>query len=704
MTALSKVDSLLDRYAGFLVTSLVLALVTFFFVRLSPGLIDFLIALNISVSVVMLLVTFFVAAPLEIAAFPTIILLTTLFRLALNVGTTRSILLYGDAGEIVRAFGQFVVGGDYVVGAAIFIVLVVIQFVVIAKGAERVAEVSARFTLDAMPGKQAAIDFDMNSGSITKEDAKRRRRMLEKESKFYGSTEGAMKFVKGDAIAGFIMCLVNLVFGLVVGVRGGLAVGEAAKKYTILTIGDGLQAQIPALLMSVAAGVLVTRVVSDEERRTDLGRDLLSQVFGSPKVFVMAALFCIVLGASDRLLGSGMPELPFYLLGGSALCAAIFMRSPANDVGAGASPAFGAKPGPAPAATRSARRISGPRAIVLELGPQLKLLAQRNDAGAPAQAELLLAGVCARVEQDLGITIPSIGIDNTMKLTEARGWRLRVWGATVASGIYDESRIFVAGDPVGLSAMIDGAVVSRLPDGENGVFVPLAASAALLRDPRLTPCFAPKVLERALEHYVRRAARRFVGIQETDELLKRLEDSHRELVEAVVPTRISHQELADVLGELLDDGISVADLRGILEALARVPLEPRSTVLFAEFVRGRLGEAIVASRIDRDGVLRVTRLDTDLETTLLEATAPRSYLGDDERASLLDAVARGIGNSGVDRVALLVQTPQIRAIVAAEIERSFPGLLVIPSHWIGPSVEIQDVTPREESATNAASA
>src|SRR3954464_14465819 len=303
-------NAFINKYSDIVLAVIVVAIVGMMIVPLPTHLLDVLLTLNISIAVLVLLISLYVPAALHLSVFPTLLLITTMYRLSLTISTTRLILLTGDPGEVVVAFGKFVVQGNFVVGAIIFIILTVVNFIVISKGSERVAEVAARFTLDAMPGKQMSIDADLRAGAIDMEQGKKKRRDLERESSLFGAMDGAMKFVKGDAIAGIIITVVNIVGGLIIGVmQKGLSVGDAAKKYTLLTIGDGLVGMIPAILISTCAGIIVTRVGGEEEGN-HLGKDMGSQLTAYPKAIAIAAAMLIVLG-----LVPGLPKIPFFLLG-----------------------------------------------------------------------------------------------------------------------------------------------------------------------------------------------------------------------------------------------------------------------------------------------------------------------------------------------------------------------------------------------------
>jgi len=304
-----EINAVIQRHYDSAIAALIVVIIGIMVIPVPAWLMDLLLSVNITVSVFILLISVYVSSPLKIAAFPALLLITTLMRLSLNISSTRLILLNGYAGEVISAFGQFVVGGNYVVGGVIFLIITIVQFIVIAKGAERVAEVAARFTLDAMPGKQMSIDADMRAGLITIEEARKKRRTIERESQFYGAMDGAMKFVKGDAIAGIIIILVNIIGGLIIGtVMKKMALGDALRTFTLLTIGDGLVSQIPALIISTAAGIVITRVASEEDNM-HLGKEIGTQLFAQPRALAITAVLL-----AGFAVAPGLPALPFLLL------------------------------------------------------------------------------------------------------------------------------------------------------------------------------------------------------------------------------------------------------------------------------------------------------------------------------------------------------------------------------------------------------
>jgi type III secretion protein V len=623
--------------------ALVVTVVGLMVVPLPTRLLDLLIASNLAFSVVLLLVALYASDALKIAAFPTVLLITTLVRLALNVSATRLILLQADAGEVIRAFGNFVVRGNYVVGGVVFAILTIIQFVVIAKGSERVAEVGARFALDAMPGKQMAIDAELRSGAIDGAQARTRRHTLARESQFYGAMDGAMKFVKGDVIASLLITVVNLGAGLAVGVlQHDMEAGAALRRYGLLTIGDGLVSQIPSLVIATAAGVLVTRVAS-EESDSSLGSELARQLFGQPQALRVGSGFALLLGVVP-----GLPALPFFVIG-ALLFAASRAQGRTARVASAESPA-----------TEPVQRTSGdaapPRFVPvvvpwsLEVSPDLAHLFDDDLRGGTLKRPGLRSAAAALRElvfRELGVPLPP---------------------ARVAVGRDLPPRHLV------LSLQELPARVLELPatvsDGEAAEFV-VGQTLPVLR-------------QRAAD---------FLGIAETQALLDQLEQIAPATVRQVVPKPIAVTQLADVLRRLVEERQSVRDLKGILEALALVGHAERDALNLAEFVRAQQRRSITHALTRGRSELGVVLMDAALEDTIRGAvsrTAAGSFLTLAPAAGrdIVTAVRRALAPLGSELPPLLTQ-PDIRRFVRKLVEIDFPELRVVSYAELLPEIAIK---------------
>lgn len=619
---------------------LVIAVVGLMIVPLPTWLLDLLIASNLAISVSLLLVTLYVSDALRIAAFPTILLLTTLVRLALNVSSTRLILLQADAGEVIKAFGQFVVRGNYVVGGVIFLILTIIQFVVIAKGSERVAEVGARFTLDAMPGKQMAIDAELRSGSIDGAEAKRRRRALSRESQFYGAMDGAMKFVKGDVIASFLITLINILGGLAIGVgQRDMELGAALKRYGLLTIGDGLVSQIPALIIATAAGVLVTRVASDEPD-TPLGQELSNQIFGAPRALRVASLFVVLLAVVP-----GLPALPFLLIGARLFVASRAPAQPARPLELGAPPGR---------ATSDGQREPFLPVVVpwsLEIAPDLQRL-----------------------------------LDD-----DVRGGQVRRPGLRAAAGAVQELLFRQLGVPLPAAEV---SVGSDLPSGTIVLSIH-EVPARLLELPTDTRDdeIAGAVVEQALDVLRPRAAD-FLGLAETQGLLDQLEQVAPASVRQVVPKPVSLTVLTEVLRRLVEEGISIRDLKGILEALAQVAQADRDPLTLAEFVRSQLRRALTHQLTEGAPELEVILLDPMIEDTIrgaISRTASGSFLTLAPAAGrdIVTAIRRALGDAPLAFAPVVLTQPDVRRFVKKLIEVDLPAARVVSYAELLPELRIK---------------
>jgi len=612
----------------------VIAIVGLLVVPVPPMVLDVLLATSLATAVVVLLVVLYVGDALAIATFPTLLLLTTLYRLSLNVSTSRMILLRGDAGDVIKAFGNFVVRGNYLVGAIVFAILTIIQFIVIAKGSERVAEVAARFTLDAMPGKQMAIDAELRAGSIDVAEARRRRRALARESSFYGAMDGAMKFVKGDVIAGLIITAVNILGGLAVGVlQHDMAAADALKKYGLLTIGDGLVTQIPALVTSTAAGILVTRVAS-EEPDTPLGREVGGQLFGNARALIAAAGFIGLLAIVP-----GLPGPPFLFI---AIVLAVLAnrrsKQDARERREETTSATAPKPG-----KRAQPFVPVVVPWSVDVGPGLAA-ALDEDEGLRAR----IVGLRERIFQELGLPLPSPRIAVAEELPEL---------AAVIS---------IREVPVELVAPSDDDVAARV-----------------------------NAIVEATHRALTARAHELLGIGETQLLLDALEEVNPALVRQVVPKPLSVTLLADVLRRLLEEHISIRDLRTILEGIAPIAATDKDPLNLAEAARASLRRAITHKLTRGARSLEVYVLDAMIEDVVrssITRTASGSFLTLPPSATrdVVAAIQQTIAASppGDGRASVVLASPDVRRFFRKLIENDLPETVVTSFAELEPELQL----------------
>jgi type III secretion protein V len=604
---------------------------------------DLLISTNLSVSVTILLVVLYVPDAVGIATFPTLLLLTTLFRISLNVASTRLILLQANAGEVIRAFGTFVVRGNYVVGAVVFVVLATVQFIVIAKGSERVAEVGARFALDAMPGKQMAIDAELRAGAIDGAEARRRRRTLQRESQFYGAMDGAMKFVKGDVIASMLIVVVNALGGLAIGMAmRGMTAGDALRRYGLLTIGDGLVTQIPALVLSTAAGILVTRVAS-EEAETPLGDELARQLLGVPRALQMAGVFVLALAAVP-----GLPATPFLAIG-AVLVVAGRARARAREAERRRQ---ATEPTPADRPRTGAQEpLFVPMVVpwALEVSEDLGAAVHAPDGLGVATREIR-----ERVFAELGVPMPAA--------------RVRVRADL-------EPRCVV------LSVHEVPARVLRVPDDveDSGV-------AGWVCGPVLA--------------LLKTRAADFLGLAEVQRLLDELETFAPATVRNVIPKPVSLVLLTDVLRRLIEERISVRDLRSILEALSTLAATEKDPLNLAEYLRSQARRAITYRLTAGAGQLDVVLLDPVLEDTVRRAitrTPGGAFLtlappvARDVIGSVRRAVGEATAAGNPELPAVILTQPDIRRFVRKLVESELPDVWVVSFAELLPEVALKPV-------------
>lgn len=569
-----------------------------------PILLDTLLAANITISLIVLLTAIQVRTSLDFSVFPSLLLITTLFRLALNVSTTRLILLKGGdgtdgAGQIIETFGLFVVGGSYVVGIVVFLILTLINFMVITRGSGRIAEVSARFTLDALPGKQMSIDSDLASGLITQDKAKRRRVELSLETDFYGAMDGSSKFVRGDAVAGLIITAINIIGGLIIGVTElNMTVGDAAQTYTVLTIGDGLVSQIPALLISTAAGVVVTR--SNDEG--DLGGQVKRQLFSSPIVLVATSL-----SLGGFILMPGMPTFSFALLGGILLYAAkrSYEKPPVKDEDE----------------LEEARREDATedeqildllpvQPLQLEVGYGLIPMADVNDDGAIVKR---VSGLRKNIARDLGVVMPAMHLRDNLELDSGE-YRLLIHGVEVVRGSVMPDRI-LAMDPGDVRQKIDGVSTIEPAFGLPALWIREGqkTQAELSGYTVVQPA---AVIVTHISEAIQREAHQLIGRDELQELIEVVAMRSPKVVDELLPNVLTHAEVLAVLRTMLKERVSIRDLRTILETLSEASRISKSTQFLSERVRQRLGSSIVQGVMGPDNKLHAAIFDAASENSI----------------------------------------------------------------------------------------
>jgi len=646
----------------------VLAIVLLLVAPLSPGLLDALLALNVAGSATILVVTLFARSALRFASFPTLLLLTTLFRLALNVSSTRLVLSRGEAGRVIEAFGRVVVQGNAVVGAVVFAILTLVQLLVVAKGAERVAEVAARFALDAMPGRQMAIDADVRAGAIDAAEARRRRRSLEREGQLYGAMDGALKFVKGDAVAGVAIVLVNVAGGLVAGTLRGMDVAAAARRYTLLAIGDGLASQIPALLLAVSAGIAVTRVAAEEEGDS-LGGEIGRQLLAEPRA--LAAVAALLGGLA---LAPGLPAAPFLLLAAAAAAGARAL---------GHARARRAETGPSSAGPdgASAPALGPPSPLVLLLGPDLLALARASEGRFVGEG---LGAIRERLWTELGVQVPPIAVHGA---GAPDGWALLVDDVPCASGRAPLSEAVALAAPDDLVLVgIDGTPER---DPLTGRWTTRVSASDAARAARLGPVRGP--LDRVLAESasaLARSAHLLVGIQEAQALLDGLEQSAPALVREA-GRQLPPVLLADVLRRLVEEGVSVRPLRTILEALLEAGGAARGAPALAEAARRALRRHI-GHRCAGEGPLDALLLDPGAEGALRDALAGDALaLAPDLAALLLDGLEREV--RGREEPPVVLASGDVRRALRSLLAPRFPRIAVLAYDDLPPELSIRPV-------------
>ncbi|WP_035384860.1 flagellar biosynthesis protein FlhA [Ferriphaselus sp. R-1] len=652
---------------------------------LPPFLLDILFTFNIAIAIMVLLVSMNTTKALDFAAFPTILLITTLLRLSLNVASARIVLLEGHtgpdaAGKVIESFGEFLVGGNYAVGIVVFAILVVINFVVITKGAGRIAEVGARFTLDAMPGKQMAIDADLNAGLIGEDVARKRRAEIAQEADFYGAMDGASKFVRGDAVAGIIILLINIVGGFVVGVlQHNLDVATAAKNYTLLTIGDGLVAQIPALVISTAAGVVVSRVSTEE----NIGQQLIGQLFSQPQVIVLTAIIIGMMGAIP-----GMPHISFLLLA-AAMGGLAYWLLNKQKVEREAPVAEAAPVTMTESQEASWEDVAQVDVLGLEVGYRLITMVDKTQDG-----DLLrrIKGIRKKFTQDIGFLPPPVHIRDNLDL-RPNSYRISLKGAEIGAGEAFPS-MFLAINPGNVLGDLPGTPTRDPAFGLPAVWVE-ASMREQAQGMGYTVVDAGTVVATHLSHLIHVYSAELLGRQEVQQLLDHLGKIAPKLTEDLIPKLMPLATVQKVMQSLLDEGMHVRDMRTIIETLAEYAPQTQDPYQLTSLVRIALGPAIVQQYCPSAQELQVIGMDKELEYILMQAMQAGGGHSAIE-PGLADTLLREARSATQEQEQLglptvLLVPGQLRVLLARFLKRALPQLRVI-SHEEVPDFKSVRVT------------
>jgi flagellar biosynthesis protein FlhA len=643
---------------------------------------DILISANISLSVVILLAAVYLLRPLEFSAFPSLLLLSTLFRLSLNIASTRSILLHGPegmgaAGEVIRAFGQFVVGGNYAVGLVIFLVLIVIQYVVINHGAVRISEVTARFTLDAMPGKQLSIDADLNAGIIDQNEARERRATIAREAEFYGAMDGAIRFTQRDAMASILIILINIVGGLFIGVfQAGMPALSALQTFSILTIGDGLVTAIPSLLISIAGGLVTTRAASGE----DLGQTLSTQLFSNPKPVYFGSGIVASIG-----LIPGFPKFSFILLAGLLGFVAYTMATAAKEKEEQLRLPDTATKEPE-ATPEKATAFLKLDSLAIEIGYGLVSLVDTANGGDFLNRIRMIR---KQIAQELGIIVPPVNITDNLKLGP-RQYSIMLKGVQIATGELMMDR-FIAINPGNAAATIEGVATTEPTFGLPALWIP-KESRERAQMANYTVVDPSSVLATHLTETVRNHGFELLGRQEVKTLIDHVGETHPKLIEELVPKTLSVGDIQKVLQNLLREKVSIRDLVTIFETLADYGGQTKDSILLTEMTRAALNRSLTRQLVNDKGELQVLTLSPEWEQRLLNSltrTESGTYLAVDAKTfeQLVGALTKACQNTMATQWTLLCAS-NMRFHFRKLIERFMPQLSVVSPNDIPPNLQI----------------
>ena len=687
-----QMSDFLQRYSDIGLAALVIGIIGMMIVPLPTFVLDILLTMNFTIGVTLLMVSLYIPNALKISAFPSILLITTLFRLALNISSTRLILLNADAGEVIEAFGNFVVQGNFVVGAVLFLILTLVQFLVVAKGAERVSEVGARFTLDAMPGKQMSIDADLRAGAFDLDEARRRRAQVQTESKLYGAMDGAMKFVKGDAIAGLIITAINIIAGIIIGVmQKNMAAGDAAQVYTLLTIGDGLVSQIPALLIAMTAGIIVTRVSSEEEA-DHLGSDIFGQILAQPKALAITSGLLLVFG-----LIPGLPTVPFFII--SAILAAVAFglmqkdQTPEGDLTQDEVDELHQVETQAKEGARQARAMIP---VVTPLSVDLgNALSEAMSDERKAWLQEMIPTMREGVFYELGVKIPGVSIRMNAASCQDREVCVSIDEVPVFSTLMPAGHVLVNEGPDALSSFqVDATATKHPATGLPASWIP-RESIEIVEEAGYTTWDEAGFVLLCMTATLRKQAVDFVSIQSIQLMLDQLEGPYPAIVQEVVPKLLSLQDLTEILKRLVEEGISLRNLPKILQILAQESKQTKDHLKLTEEVRAGLCRYITHKYAGKKGDLVVYLVDREIEEMIFThirggegayyLTLPPDIIGE-----ILEAVQREIAaDVEAGRVPILLTDQRVRRYLKKMISMDYPDAVVLAFQEVDPALKVQ---------------
>jgi len=682
-------NEIISRYGDIILALLIVLLISMMVIPVPAWLMDVLLTLNITIGISILIISLYISESIRIATFPAILLITTLFRLSLNISSTRLILLDGYAGKVINTFGQFVVGGNYVVGAVVFLIITVIQFIVIAKGAERVAEVAARFTLDALPGKQMSIDADLRSGLIDIEEAHNRRRKLEKEAQFYGAMDGAMKFVKGDAIASIIIIIINIIGGLLIGfIMKKMDLLEALQTYTILTIGDGLVSQIPALIISVAAGIIITRVGSSDSE-TNLGKEISNQILTQHKAFIIISILLFGFATVP-----GFPSIPFILLAaGSALIAFNLKKKRKIET---------------PEQKKEKKKEFAE--LINIVHPLIIEFSQSFFAEEDLNINIFLKETISEIRKklfnELGIILPTAIIrENNYLPTET--FKILIKEVPVLEMELKRNMLLVNESPdelitLGIKAE-DGPLIydDKIARYFHSAWVNKKDKEAII-----TAGFqfweGKEIIKIILKSILKKNAYEFIGIQETQSILDNIEKYYPALINSTIPKLISVQKLTDILRRLVQDDISIKDMKSIIEAIAEYAPKENDPIMLTEHVRAALKKYIAWKYSAETSILPVYLIDPHLEM-IIQDSIQQSSIGnflalDPSISQAIIEAARKLLKRNTNKINFVNSKPpifltqmEIRYFLKKILTIEFPEIVILSYQELPPDLQLQPI-------------